>query len=655
MVSGRPERFTRRRLLRSGGAVVAGGSLLGACDFLSTDPSGKDGEATERAAQGREAPELAKLVKAGRLPPLGKRLPAKPLVVRPVSRKGTFGGTWRSALLGPGDAFRLSYTLGYENLVRWDLAWEKVLPNVAESVEANDDGTEYVLTLRSGMRWSDGEPFTADDIVFAYTDVLLNEKISPGMPGNPARVERVSDHEVRITFDEPEGLFLEKIASNPVDAITALPRHYLERFHEKYNPKVQQLADQERAADWVELFNQKAGLPDALWRNPELPRLHAWLPDNAVGEGDRMTFRRNPYYWKTDPDGRQLPYLDRITFDMVNSPEVLLLRATNGEIDLMDRHINVTKNKPVLARGREAGGYEFFDLASEKINTLSISLNMTSKNPTLRKVFGEKDFRVALSHAINRQEIIEAVHARQGKPHQCAPQPGSEFYDEEFAQQYTRYDTALANRLLDGLGFDRRNADGVRLGPDGRPLFFRIDAATGSGKPELIDALDMVRRYWREVGVDMRINPMDYTLYLERLEANEHDGAIWDGDGGLDVVLTPTYYVPVSTDSYHATEWGRWYESGKKEGVEPPPDVERQMELYDQLGRTTVPEERDKTMRAILQIAKEQFYAIGISTPPAGYGLVKKNLRNMPEKTFFAAHFPYPGATNPEQYFLDRS
>src|SRR5690606_8038430 len=125
---------------------------------------------------------------------------------------------------------------------------------------------------------------------------------------------------------------------------------------------------------------------DARWANPELPRLHAWRLVEPYGEGTRVRFERNPYYWKVDTNGQQLPYIDEVVFDVLEDPEVLLLRAANGEIDMHARHITTDANKPVLAESRESGGYEFFDIVPSSMNTTIFALNQTHKNEQLREI-----------------------------------------------------------------------------------------------------------------------------------------------------------------------------------------------------------------------------------------------------------------------------
>src|SRR5690606_2439363 len=264
-------------------------------------------------------------------------------------------------------------------------------------------------------------------------------------------------------------------------------------------------------------FSQKR----SMWENPDLPSLQAWKITTPLADGSQAVAERNPFYWKTDPDGRQLPYIDRIVYEYISDPETILTRALAGELSMHSRHINTIRNKPVLAQSRETGGYRFFDITPEQMNTGVISFNLTHTDPVKREVFNNKDFRIGLSHAINREEIIQTVFMSQGEPYQAAPRPESEFYDEEFAKQYTEYDPDLAREYLDRV-LPEVDDDGFRLGPDGKRFTFGVQVAIGF-RPEDMEVMELVQRYWEEVGVKMNIQPQDRSLFDQRVNGNQHD------------------------------------------------------------------------------------------------------------------------------------
>ncbi|SFH04692.1 peptide/nickel transport system substrate-binding protein [Actinopolymorpha cephalotaxi] len=642
----------RRRFLLTTGAGTLALTSLSACDLLSTDPTnGNRNSGRDRGASGaKEAPGLQKLVKAGKLPRLAERLPKSPLVVTPVERVGAYGGDLTSAILGPAEAVQLYRIVGYEYLMRWSPQWKSVpIPNIATSVKASPDARQFTFALREGMRWSNGDPFTAHDIVFVQNDVFNNLELYPAGPTNAGTAQALDDHTVRFTFDEPNGLFLQEQASTMgLDYVTR-PSRYLKRFHAKYNRDVAAEAKKEKFAGWTEYFSAKADR----WVNPDLPTVFPWRITQGVGEGTRVVLERNPYYWKVDPDGRQLPYIDRVVYSVVSDPEVLLTHVLAGDIDFQLRPTNTLTNKPVLARRREQGHYRFSRAVPSNMNTMVLCLNLTHGDRVLRDVFRNRDFRIGLSLAINRKEIIDTAYQKQGKPYQAAPRPESEFYDEKFATQYTEYDVAGANQHLDRVLPDKDDK-GFRLRPDGRRLEFTVEFANGIW-PEYPAVLELIRTYATKVGVDLTIRGEDRALFDVRTgEAQKHDAAVWQGAGGWnDIYLNPYFYLPASAGAtYFGRAWWDWYLSGGKNGEEPPEPTKRQLTLFDQLKGTADPGRRTSLMKQILAIAREEFYTIGINLQPEEYATVNNRLRNVPDTMPNSWVYPTPGPTNPEQYFI---
>ncbi|MDA0563133.1 ABC transporter substrate-binding protein [Streptomonospora sp. S1-112] len=632
-------------------ALVLALTLTG-CDFFSLDPEEEAGSGGEANGQ---APALAERVEAGDLPPLEERLPDNPLVVEPVEEVGVYGGTWRSAVLGIGDWPWLGRTVGYENLTRWNTEWTEVVPNLAEEFEYNEDATELTFRLREGLRWSDGEPFTADDIVFAVNDVFNNEDLTPVAAQNPPTAEKVDDTTVVLTFPEPDALW----AGHDLlqYQLVNKPRHYLEEFHIDHNPDADQLAEEQGYADWVELFEVKAGVTDSAltWQNPDIPTMNAWQVTEPLADSGRVVLERNPYYWKVDTEGNQLPYIDRVVFDIMQDDEVMLTRALNGDINFHTRHFNTLENRPVLAENRESGGYRFVDLQPGEMNTGVISFNLTHQDAELREVFRDRDFRVAMSLGIDRQSIIDVVYQGQGEPWQAAPRRDTPFFNEELAKQYTEYDVERANALLDEAGYDERNGDGVRVAPGGRALSFTL-SVPGDFRPDIVDSMEMVVGFWEELDVDVEMEIEERSLWQDRRENNEHDANVWSGDSGLlDAMYDPRWYAPVhSGESNFAIPWAQWYVSDGNDprAQEPPREVREHLEIYDELLAEPDPQAREEKMRELLEVSQERFYAIGINLTPPGYGIVAEDFRNVPETMPEAAVYNTPGPTNPEQYFI---
>jgi peptide/nickel transport system substrate-binding protein len=612
-----------------------------------------------------EAPTLAERVQAGELPPVEERLPTKP-----IEGIGSYGGDWRVAVVG-GQYSHVARYQGYENLVRWTPNWDGIIPNIAESFEVNEDSTEYTFYLREGMRWSDGAPFTADDIMFWYEDVFLNEQLTPAKPSNlmvggePVIVEKLNDYAVVFRFAAPNGLFLQQVAEVGPSPFTKYPRHHLEEFHPTYNPEnIDRLVQEAGVADWMTLFQQVKGGThevDDYFRVSNVPTLYAWYFTLAPGDGTatRAIAVRNPYYWKVDPAGNQLPYLDRLTYDLLSDNEVLLLKVLGGEIDWLDQHFATPTNKPVVIDGQDRGDYRLFTTTSTIPNSMTIQLNLNHPDPVKNAIFQDKDFRIGLSHAIDRQEIIDLVFVGQGEPYQVAPASDSPFYNEQLAKQYIEYDVELANEHLDRV-LPERDAQGFRLGPDGNRLTIIMELDVN--RLTFVDAAELIQAYWQAVGVDIQVRTMDRSLWEVRVRG---DGIDWDatihsfgGGSGYAVLLDPRYYFPFNANSIFAKAWSVWYNNPTGQGsgiapVEPPADVRRQMELYDQIRVTGDLDTQLELMMEILEIAAEQFYVIGISTEPDGYGIAKNNLRNVQMTMPWSWIFPHPAPTNPQLWYWD--
>lgn len=443
----------------------------------------------------KEAPSLATLASAGKLPPVAERLPDEPVIVTPFKSIGAYGGTWRLSMASASDISSLARTIGYENFTRWktwmpDVKQSDILPdvemNVARSVDIADNGATYTFHLRQGLKWSDGQHYTADDVLFWYEDVYSNAELMPAKPtwsvrgGKPLVVEKVDDYTVVFRFGTPNGLLLQQLARPAYDpqpnVPTAYPKHYLSQFHKKYNSGIEAAAQSTSSRNWVTLFNAKADC----WRNPDVPRLNPWIVTTGIGQGDgsRVVARRNPFYFKVDTAGNQLPYMDEATIEIVTDAQVMLLKAANGDFDMVDSYIGFVttpENKATFFDNQKRGNYSFYDVLPNRANLMIVSLNLVAKNPVKRAILSNKAFRQALSIAINRDEIIDLVWLDQGRPYQVVERPELPLFNEHMATQYTKFDTAAANAMLDKAGFEKRNDDGTRLGPDGQPIRITLD------------------------------------------------------------------------------------------------------------------------------------------------------------------------------------
>lgn len=634
--------ISRKQFLALGGAVV-GTSLISGCGIFSLDPDKEKGG--KRVEKGAQAPMLNARTESGELPPVKDRLPVNPKVIQPLQQAGIYGGTLQTVLASTDPSW-LWMTVAHDHLITWDPSYTKIIPNVAEDFQIVEDGKEYVFTLREGMKWSDGEPFNADDIVFWYKEILLNKSLTPVVPSQlkvgeePLKVEKLGEYQVKFTFPSASALFLEQIAIHG-PPFRLLPRHYLEKFHKSFNKGL--------GAGWAPDFLEKMDLLN----NVDLPVLTAWSAKNPHGDGGRQVWERNPFYWKVDADGSQLPYIDEVVFTFLEEGP-LLLRAANGDVDLYQRaEITVPKNRPVLSEGQEKGKYKLVSIKDPNHNTIGICFNLTHANPAKRRMLQKKDFRIGMSHAINRQEIIDLVYLRQGEIWQTAPRPDVPFYDsDDFGKQYTEFDLDLAKEHLKKAGYDRVDGRGKRLGEDGEPIV--ISVLCQSRYPDMIDAMEFVKRTWADVGVELRIDTASPELVSTRMDANKYDCTLDKGEVGyLDLLGDPRWLFATGGSSY-APLWSRWYEGGSPK-EQPPEAMKRQMAIYrEKVFASADKQVQYQGIREIIEIARDEFWTMGISLPGQPFCIVNNRLHNVPgdDEMWLSFKCPYPAVTNMTQYYL---
>ncbi|MBT9369812.1 ABC transporter substrate-binding protein [Rhizobium sp. CSW-27] len=630
--------------------VLAG---MGAAAALSIAPR------AGRAAAGKEAPQLAALVKDGKLPPLAERLPPNPMVVKPFEKVGAYGGSLRRGLRGSSDHNGILRMVGNQGLVRWNMEFTEVLPNLAERWEVNDNATVFTFHLLKGVKWSDGHPFTADDVVFAIEDCVKNKELYSATPaqlsvaGKAVVVEKVDDHTVTFTFAAPNALYLENLATPLGQHPTLFAKHYCSRFLPKYNAGLDAEVKAAGVSSWTELFRAKCGdieIPSR-WSNPDKPVLDPWVVKEPYSGGaTRVVMERNPYFWQVDTEGNQLPYIDELNFGISQDVESLMLNVISGKIDIQERHISVLANKPTLSQNMQKGDYRLLSLVPSAAQQCQIYLNITHKDPAMRKMFADKSFREALSLGINRQEIIDIVYFGQSEPYQAGPRPSHPWYHEKLARQFTTFDPDKANALLDKAGYDKKGANGMRQRPDGQPVFFAIDVIP-TLYPDLVDTLELVKSHWAGIGIDVKVNTIERALYYTRGDDNAHDAAVWPGPGGLDPMLDPRdFFAFHPQGTRYAIPWTLWYTSNGTKGEEPPESQKKRFKLFDEARSTADLDKRGAIMKQLFDITAEEFETIGVCLAVGGFGIIRNNLRNVPEKQPDSWSWPNPGPALPQQF-----
>ncbi len=600
-----------------------------------------------------EAPELAELVERGELPPVEERLPEEPLVVVPVEEVGQYGGVWNRAWLGPSDSYGV-YKLGRESLITYDALGTTLVPNIVEKWDVSEDSKIFTFYLRKGIKWSDGEPFTADDILFVYEDVLMNEELTPSFPrwltvdGKPVKIEKVDDYTVKFIFSDSVPLFLYQLAL-PInaDALLYAPKHYMKQFHPKYTSKeeLDKKVKESGFSSWYELYGAKE---DSWWVNdPERPTIWAWKAANSPTE-QRFIMDRNPYYWKIDPAGNQLPYIDRIINTLVTDITMLNLKAVTGELDFQWRHMTLD-NYTVLMENKDKGNYRVLKWRGARGAHPVIYFNYTCKDPVLRELFNNDKFRKALSIAINREEINQLVYYGLGKPRQASLVPGVLHYSPEWEKAWAEYDPDKANAMLDEIGLSERDKDGFRLHPDDKRLELTIEYTPAFGP--WTDIFEMVKKYWEAVGAKVAVKNIDRTLWQTRNDGNELEVTGWQMDSQAPWLCEGTWMAP---SDFWGIEFKRWWDSGGKAGVKPEGDMYKLLEAWDKVRKSRNQLELDSAAEEMVELHMKNIWLIGTVGETPDIVIAKNYVRNVPEELIADGTFDTPRNAEPQQFFIKK-
>lgn len=612
-----------------------------------------------------EAPMLAERVAAGELPPVEERLPDNPLVVEVAEEIGKYGGTLRkphSWVEGNSELNMIRTEFMLKSYPLPGFVEEDIQPNVLEDWMVSDDGTKYTLTLRRGMRWSDGEPVTTEDVRFHFEDYLHHEELTSVFPswlrpgGQPAELTIVDDHTFILEFAVPYGLFPLRMQSIHYGHYPNLisPAHYMKQWHIDYTdledlqPYLQ--AEGLDADEWRELYFLKntPGAGSIRGLNPDYPTLFPWVVQPVTTSGITV-YERNPYYWKVDAAGNQLPYIDRIRMELVQDQEMITMKILSGEVDYEGGAggLPIT-NLPLYRENEDRGNYVTRILPPTMIvNPVNYFANLSHSDPAWRAIIQDKRFRQALSLGINREEINQLVFFGMGVPRQSTDIDGSPFWRPAFSTSYASYDPDRANALLDDMGLEQRDSEGWRLRPDGQRVslpveFFEVNA-------NLIPTTELVVEYWRDLGIEATMRVIDPALWFERQGANETVMSVWHED-----LVRPGvpffWYVPHDPGISYAPLWQRWYVTEGREGEEPPELIQRLFQLYETVVETPDEEQRIAAGAEILELQAEHLFSIGTVGEVPGVLIASRDLRNIPDWSICTQWSLFQA----EQVFFDR-
>ncbi len=654
------KRLTRRDFLKVSVITILGAALQACRPAAPGTPAAKKetpkaATPVAPAAKG-EAPMLANLVKAGKLPALKERLPTDVQVVKPVEEVGQYGGTWRTVHSDPGMG-NLKMKL-YDPPVRWKPDYTGYEEGLAKKWEWSDDGKTITFYFRKGVKWSDGKPFTMEDLKFWWEDIATNteQKIirEPWwsfVKGERMQVEWVDDYTVRFKFATPQWIMPYILAQGFWEwEPLMMPKHYLKDFVPKYNPK----------ATW-EQFDDKR----KWWQNPDFPTLFAWRTVEYVA-GQRVAFERNPYYWKVDTAGNQLPYIDRIESTEVKELETRLLQMAQGAYDATFRGSADPRHIALLREKAQAGGYRVLNWTNGAGGWPAWLINQDYVDDNyIRDLLRNPKFRQAISHALDRKRIIEVVWEGIGTAQQSTISPQAWHFQspegqkvfKEWAESYTAYDTKKANALLDEVGLSKKDAEGFRTRADGSKLEIIVDVTDWGLKEICVEAAQILEQQLEAVGLRTTLNAV-YGTPESGVRQNEGKYMLRSCHASeVDIWTYPDWIFPTRNNR----AWprvGTWRQTGGKEGWAPDPGspAARLLELYDKgLAEPDIEKRHRIVWDAIRIHINEGPFTLGAAGDQPMPVVVKNNFRNVPAHGILGPWAPgSPGNTHPEQYFFKK-
>jgi peptide/nickel transport system substrate-binding protein len=585
-----------------------------------------------------EAPMLADMVASGDLPPVDERLPKNPWVCAVQEGIGNYGGYMRRGFKGISDRWGCR-KFNDRKLVTFSTDLQTI-PRLCESWELSDDAKTWTWHLREGTKWSDGVDFTSADYMWHYANYMSNEELNPTFNRNwstkdadgewhPVEFEAPDDYTIVMKFNDPYPLF--HISFCARDWEDPVCPQFMKQFHMDLTDDkaaLEQMIADDGVESWMDVFKNRMAPGESL--GEESPAVCPWLPVNRMYD-EVFVMQRNPYFYGVDPEGNQLPYLDHIQFRLFDATDVLNLRIIGGEIDFQNRHISMA-DYTLYKENEEAGDYHI--IMGFKSSHVAMQVNHTCKEPNLREFFGNRNCRIAMSLAANRDEINELVYSGIYTPRQYSPLEVSPDYYEKLSNAYIEYDPETANAMLDAEGYDQRDADGFRMFKDGSgPISFVIESSAGAGSVDE-DAIELYISQLADVGIKAQHLDEERSLYTEHYTANDIEAAWWGGDRTIIPLAAPIIFIGTQPDRPWCPAWSFYRTDPTNANMEEPPEGHWIWEIWriwdEEVAKEPNEEKQHAAFRKILDIWATELPYIGLLGKEPGPVITKNGFKGYP-------------------------
>ncbi|MBW4577264.1 MAG: ABC transporter substrate-binding protein [Aphanothece sp. CMT-3BRIN-NPC111] len=386
----------------------------------------------------------------------------------------------------------------------------EIKPELAESWAFSDDKQRIVFTLREKLKWSDGQPLTADDVIFTYEELVFNKQIPNqfkdylkiGSSGAYPKLRKIDDRRIEFILPEPFAPFLRTTAA-PTDAVAILPKHIL---YESVTSK-----DSNGKPQFLSTWATDTNPAKIIVNGPY--QIESYTPS------ERVVFRRNPYYWRKDAQGNPQPYIERYIWQLVENTDTSLLQFRSGVLDIVSAS---STNFSLLKREEKRGNFTIYN-GGPAFGTrfISFNLNKAKRNgrplvdPIKSRWFNTVAFRQAVAHAIDRQTMINNLLRGLGKPqnspidvqtpYYLSPKEGLKVYD---------YNPARAKELLLGAGF-KYNDNNQLLDADGNQVRFTLLSSAGSATADAMGS--QIKQDLSKIGIQADFQPLAFNALTDKL------------------------------------------------------------------------------------------------------------------------------------------
>ncbi len=623
----------------------------------------------------KESPLLNKMVKEGKIPPLEERLPANPEVVEPLHNVGNYGGVAHVYNAeAPSRPYTAQMLMGSHGPFKASPQAKPGVPNVFKGYDVNDDFTVWTFHLRKGLKWSDGTELNAQNFYLYWKLDRANSDINPSIGVDDVTIgdnyvtfynehnrkrtvkkEVIDDYTIKYTSNKPYPLLINHLSHPHSSEYEILPMHFLKQFHPEVigEEVAKKLAEKAGFDTWFQLygnFSSRQGQQttvQVLGNFP--PTLSSYVCVKRTQT--QLVFERNPYYYKVDTEGSQLPYIDKIVVDHVAQREIINGKIISGDVDF-EGFMTQTPDIPLYKQYEEKAGYrtELWNFAA---NSSVFELNYTYEDEVVSNLFQNRDFRIALSLAIDRNRINNDIMFGKARPIRMTVLPETMWHKPEYETKYSDYDPERAKKMLDDLGVVDVDGDGWREDSDGNDISWTVEYVVSEAPREPIS--ELVIKNWQEIGLKVDVKQDEANLGFTRVDTDQMAMWIWHGDARTEMMW------PVNLNGHMFPawigSWDNWWFSDGESGVEPPENAKDLYRWFEKLVYSTTKEEMIKWGQKMLDSAADNMWVIGTTTDFPHAMIVKNDLKNFPTNEdgplFYIWSTWWTNAYEPTQFYFE--